>query len=144
MKAQVAAAAVLAVLAAGGCGGEGKSPDARPTVDVSDKVPSGDNGDLFEPRGAIGALSGFRCAPNRAGVWKAAGTLSNDGKTDRRYLVTVSVVRTETSEVLGAVQRTYPVLAGASLRIALARVFSDPKQPGAKGRSCVPRVVAGG
>lgn len=137
----IAVVAAIGLLITGaGCGSNDTKAGKKPTA-VS-TAPSGDNGDLKgKISGERSALRAFTCAPDKAGAWNATGTVMNDGTVTRRFLVTVSVTKAKTSEVLGSADKTYSITPGKSLKVDLKKVYADDK--GAKGRLCVPRVVAG-
>jgi hypothetical protein len=136
--------AVLCFVAVGmaACSSDSDGGDNPGSADPqeSNTAISGPTGDLVEPRGAIAALSDFTCKPGEGGTWSAEGTLTNSSKSRTRFLVTVSVIRSKTHEVLGDVEETYALKAGADQQIKLHEIYDKDH----KGLECVPRVISGG
>lgn len=147
-RARLGACAVVGVvlLVAGGCssgdGGDGSEDDSAPsktgTSDSPAKV-SGDTGDLDKPKGAIDALSGFDCEADADGVWSATGTLTNTTTTASRYLVSVSIIKSKTSEVLGKAEKTLRLDAGDHGKFEFTKLHNRA----GRGMLCVPRVISG-
>jgi len=115
--------------------GRSGAPDTTPSADVV----SGNTGDLKDPQGAIAALSDFTCEPDGKGVWSARGRLTNTTKTKTRFLVSVSIIKPKTSEVLGSTEKMYTVQPKAHRQLAWGDIYD---KPGTK-LECVPRVVSG-
>ncbi|MGO4257221.1 hypothetical protein [Marmoricola sp. RAF53] len=137
----LAGACLLAIgVSATACGGSDRAaqdPKARPSA--ASTVPSGDNGNLANPVGAIRSLSRTSCKAAADGTWAASGELTNSTADAATYLVTFSVVKTKTSEVLASRTLTRDLKPGASTAIEVKDLYTSD----AKGLSCVPRVVAG-
>jgi len=96
MGARTVAALVVALALTGGCGGGSGDPVAGVTPADLDSERR-----VAERLGGVDAaddLSGFSCAPNDDGRWRASGVITNG--TDRRasYAVTVLVAGAETAE----------------------------------------------
>ena len=100
---------------------------------------SGYTGNLKDPEGAIAALSDFTCEPGKGGIWLAEGTLTNNAESRTRFLITVSVIKSKTHEVLGDVEKTYALKAGADEQITLDDIYDKVSD----GLECVPRVISG-
>jgi len=139
-------AAVLCLLAVGltACSSDGEGDDpasAKGTPDTtrSADVVSGNTGDLKDPQGAIAALSDFTCEPDGKGVWSAVGRLTNTSKSRTRFLVSVSIIKSKTSEVLGSTEKTYTLQPKAHRQLAWGDIYDKP----GKKLQCVPRVVSG-
>jgi len=140
------AAAVFCLLAVGltACSSDGGADDrasanGTPGTTPSAHVVSGNTGDLKGPQGAIAALSDFTCEPDGEGVWSAEGTLTNTSKSKTRFLVSVSVIKSKTSEVLGSTEKTYTLRPKAHRQLAWGEIYDKP----GKKLQCVPRVVSG-
>jgi hypothetical protein len=143
-RAAVAAASVLFVLS--GCAAhQSNSADKKPAGGSSpaaaetQTVVSGDTGDLKDPKGAIVALSDFRCEPDSKGTWTGRGELANPGDATTRFLVTAAVIKPRTHQVLGSADKTYTLEAGAHQKVTLADVYTGTRDK----VTCVPRVVSG-
>ena len=138
-------AAVFCVLAVGLCScTDGGSDDPAPTSGTPDttssaNVVSGETGDLKDPQGAIAALSDFTCERDDKGVWSAEGKLTNSSKSQTRFLVSVSIIKSKTSEVLGSTEKMYTLKPMAHRRLA----WHDIYDKGGAKLECVPRVVSG-
>lgn len=141
-------AAVVCLLAVGltacssvtdGEAGDPASTSAASHPTSSADVVSGNTGDLKDPQGAIAALSDFTCEPDGQGVWSARGRLTNTTKTKTRFLVTVSIIKPKTSEVLGSTEKMYSLQPKAHRQLAWGDIYDK------RGRrlQCVPRVVSG-
>ena len=147
---RLAAVAVIASLAITGCSSDGdeESPSAKNPAKSNAKdapqatasVPSGDNGDLEDPEGAISALSGFSCSADDDGVWSASGTVENTGGGASKFLVTVAVIKKSDSSVQGLARETVDLDEGDKQEFHMDKVH---KGQSTKGLQCVPRVVAG-
>ncbi|QSR24237.1 hypothetical protein CFH99_01185 [Nocardioides aromaticivorans] len=139
-KTAIALALALGAFSVTACSEDSKDqPAGRDASSASEesRTPSGDNGDLTDPVGARADLTGFRCAPKGQRRWTASGTLMNPTDHEARYLVRVSVVVTETSEVIASGERDLAVPAGGSEDFAVGRLRG---RTGA-GVECVARVV---
>lgn len=137
----LAVLAIVATVALVGCSDDGGEAD-EPAVKVSDadsKKPSGDTGDLENPEGAIAALSDFKCEPDDSGAWSAHATLTNDGGTRVRYIVTATVIKSKTHEVLGRANDVVTLRPGRTKEIELSDIYNKD----GKGLQCIARAVAG-
>jgi hypothetical protein len=141
-------AAVFCLLAVGlsacSAGDDGQGGDKPNTSAASDPgadatTVSGNTGDLQDPKGAIAALSDFTCEPDGTGVWSARGTLTNSAETETRFLVSVSVIKSKTYEVLGSTEKMYTLGPKAHRQLAWGDIYDER---GMK-LQCVPRVVSG-
>lgn len=140
-------APTVAVLALGGLSGcaddqpsEEKDGDAQASASADGRVPSGYDGDLKDPRGAARDLDGFTCAP-KDGAWRARGAVKNAAADAGSYVVTVTLVRRATSEVLSRQARTLVVQPGERepFEVELSAPDDGPKAK----LECVARVVRG-
>jgi hypothetical protein len=140
---RIAAATLAASLVLTGCSGSKDEPvKAKESNDKTSSrvdVPSGDNGDIKDAKGAISALRGFECSDD-AGVWSAHGTLNNSSDEDGKYLVTVAVIDSKTSSVQGMESSTLAVKAGDKTTVEFDGFYKGKSK---KGLDCVPRVVVG-
>ncbi|GAA4081715.1 hypothetical protein ACFFOS_27315 [Nocardioides kongjuensis] len=87
-------------------------------------------------KGAISSLADVACEASN-GVWSGKGTLTNSGNKKRTFEVTYSVIKSATSEVLGAKSRKVQLAPGESQAIDFAAIYD--KAP--KGTQCVQRVI---
>ena len=144
---RLAALAICCLLSAGlgGCTDSNRDDDAGPSAstpgppETGKDVVSGNTGDLKHPQGAIDALSEFTCEAGRDGSWSAKGTLTNTSKSQTRYLVSVSVIKSQTSEVLGSAEKTYTLKPQEHRDLAMDDIYNKARE----GMECVPRVVSG-
>lgn len=136
---------VAAGLGVSGCGDSDRSDGDEAVAGTSSpaadpRVPSGVQGELDDPRGALRDLEGFECAP-KGQRWLASGTLENASAQPGSYAVTVTLVRSETSEVIARQARTFVVESGerTPFEVEFPEVDDAPKA----AVQCVPRVVRG-
>lgn len=135
--------AVVAVGGLAGCGDGRPSTEGRPSRASSSadpEVPSNVEGGIDEARGALRELDGFRCT-DRGGRWHAKGAVKNASTDAGSYVVTVTLVRRKTSEVVSRQARTFVVEAGERRPFEVEFPALDV-EPTAK-LACVARVVRG-
>ena len=130
----IVAAALVVTIGLAGCVGGGSTEKSTPKP--SPTITNTDTGDLKNPVGAFADLKGFSCAPKGA-TWSAKGQLVNGQKSAQTYYVSVAVVQTEGSGVVGNVWSKITVKAGASKEFAFRNVAKSDSQ----ALQCVPRVV---
>lgn len=135
----------VAWLGVSGCDASNGPGDDGSTARVSSaaadpRVPSGVLGELEDPQGALRDLEGFECA-RKGQRWLASGTLENASADAGSYVVTVTLVRPETSEVVARQARTLVVESGgrAPFELEFPKLDDAPKA----AVQCVPRVVRG-
>jgi len=128
---------IVAMLGLTGCN-DNKADHDAPAATGHETV-SGPTGNLKNPKGAIAALSDFVCDADKSGDWSAVGKLTNNSSGKTRYLVSVSIIKSETSQVLGSAQETHTLRAKGQARIEMDNIYGKA----GKGLACVPRVVSG-
>jgi hypothetical protein len=138
-KRVIALLGAACLLATGGCGAATKESKSHAAKVVA---PTGHNGDLKgKVTGEIKSLKAFSCKRDVTGAWNAKATVKNEGGSARRYLVTVSVTKAKTSQVIGSAEKMLEIAPGKTGKVVLAKFYADDRT--AKGRLCVPRVVSG-
>ena len=119
------------------------NPDDKATASDTTKpgrqAVSGDTGNLKDPQGAIAALSDFDCAADSTGAWSAEGRLTNGSKSKTRFIVSVSIVKSKTSEVLGSKKKMFTLTAKGERQFEWDDIYGKT----GKELQCVPRVVSG-
>ena len=119
------------------------NPDDKATASDTAKpgrqAVSGDTGNLKDPKGAIAALSDFDCAADSNGAWSAEGRLTNGSKSKTRFIVSVSIVKSKTSEVVGSKKKMFTLKAESERQFEWDDIYGET----GKELQCVPRVVSG-
>lgn len=129
-------AALLATLwVAAACGGGSTEPSAGPTTG-SAPAPDGTRRGGDPGVDAVAELTDFRCAPDDAGRWKAAGVITNPTERVASYAVTVVVSGADARDVEGK-RRILPAPPGDPRPFAIGNV---PVGAGV-GPTCSVRVV---
>lgn len=96
------AAGTLAVVAATGlaaCGPPTSTSADDPPTTTAPTTTMPVDPDVQAGQPDPGALGGFVCGPDAAGVWTARGTLTNDGEAAAAYVVTVVVAGPDSTAV---------------------------------------------
>ena len=120
------AAAAMLLAGCNGGGSDGNDPaSSQPTSTYS------------PPEGAIRDLSDVECKPDSHGVWSVKGTVSNSSEENQTYEVTVAVVKTKTSEVLGQKDFVVTLEPGKHRTIKASNIYKGA----AESAQCVPVVT---
>lgn len=119
------------------------NPDDKATASNTAKpdrqAVSGETGNLKDPKGAIAALSDFDCAADSNGAWSAEGRLTNGSKSKTRFIVSVSIIKSKTSEVVGSKKKMFTLKAKSERQFGWDGIYGMT----GKELQCVPRVVSG-
>lgn len=116
---RLTAGLLIALWAVSACGGSGE-PSASPTTG-SAAGPDGNRRSGLGGADAVDDLSDFRCAPDDAGRWRAAGVITNPTERTASYAVTVVVAGADAGDAQGK-RRTLPALPREPTPFAIGNV----------------------
>lgn len=138
-RARLALALAVTVVSMAACSDSKDSNDQETPAasDSESRAPSGDNGSLANPVGARADLTDFSCATTGQKRWAASGTIVNNADEDASYLVRVSVIVTDTSEVVVSRDKELEVAAAGREKFT----FNGLRGRTGDGLECAARVV---